>query len=302
MRTPLGNKAAARQDSRAGMGRSSTIPKKICDPVIRCKHLIGEETVTGADAAGTFLRFDLCKIASRSMSQSLAQQNDRLTAPSFYVTPKQRLGPGSVFLAFLLALACLVAVLYTQSHSRYAHAFRSDASGIPSFGSAGGGSDTRDDDDDPSRVDTIYLGGPSEAPSATRPTGHASAVHPFVVVHLPRSGDQVGQIPDTPAGHLLYNWLAAFNGPDPSAMARALPTQEDGLSEQAQAELRRQTGGFTLVSAKQIGPDVIVFRLHDQTPSTTEVLGTLRMKAGSRPAAIGSFSLRAVSPGPAKAP
>lgn len=229
------------------------------------------------------------------MSQSLTQQQDGLTAPSFYVTPKQRLGPGSILLAFLLALACLVAVLYAQSHSRYARGSGSYVGGAPSFGS-GGGSDARDDDDDPSRVDTIYLGGPSEAPSATRPTGHASAVHPFVVVHLPRSGDQIGQIPDTPAGHLLYNWLAAFNGTDPAAMARALPTHEDGLSQQMQAELRRQTGGFTLVSAKQIGPDVIVFRLHDQTPSTTEVLGTLQMKAGSTPAAIGSFSLQAVSP------
>jgi hypothetical protein len=59
-------------------------------------------------------------------------------------------------------------------------------------------------------------------------------------------------------------------------------------------ELRQQTGGFTLLSAKEVQPGVLVFRLRDQTPSAGEVLGTLQMVPNSNPPAIASFSLRAV--------
>src|SRR5271168_4610073 len=65
----------------------------------------------------------------------------------------------------------------------------------------------------------------------------------------------------------------------------------------AQMELRRQTGGFSLLSAKEVQPGVLVFRLRDQTPSATEVLGTLQVRPDSSPATIASFSLRAVHPG-----
>jgi len=37
-----------------------------------------------------------------------------------------------------------------------------------------------------------------------------------------------------------------------------------------------------------------VFRLRDQTPLRTEVLGTLQVRPESSPAAIASFSMRAV--------
>jgi hypothetical protein len=62
----------------------------------------------------------------------------------------------------------------------------------------------------------------------------------------------------------------------------------------AQMELRRQTGGFSLLSAKEVLPGVLVFRLRDQTPPATEVLGTLQLRPNSSPATIASFSLRAV--------
>jgi hypothetical protein len=45
-----------------------------------------------------------------------------------------------------------------------------------------------------------------------------------------------------------------------------------------------------------VQPGVLVFRLRDQTPSATEVLGTLQVRPNSSPAAIASFSLRAVPP------
>ena len=59
-------------------------------------------------------------------------------------------------------------------------------------------------------------------------------------------------------------------------------------------ELRRQTGGFSLLSAKEVQPGVLVFRLRDETPSATEALGTLQVRPNSSPATIASFSLRAV--------
>ncbi len=136
---------------------------------------------------------------------------------------------------------------------------------------------------------------------ATRPGSHISTVHPFIVVQLPRSGDQAGQIPDSPAGHLLYDWLATFNSKDPFASGKTWARDEASV-EEAQVELRRQTGGFTLLSAKEVQPGVLVFRLHDQTPSATEVLGTLQVRPNSSPASIASFSLRAISQPQVKVP
>jgi hypothetical protein len=104
----------------------------------------------------------------------------------------------------------------------------------------------------------------------------------------------VGLIPDTPAGHLLYGWLAAFNQASYPALGNALPNVALASAAAAQIELRRQTGGFSLLSAKEVQPGVLVFRLRDQTPSANEVLGTLQVRANSSPAAIASFSLRAV--------
>jgi hypothetical protein len=68
-----------------------------------------------------------------------------------------------------------------------------------------------------------------------------------------------------------------------------------GIAAAELIELRRLTGGFTLVSAKEVQPGVLVFRLHDQTAAATEVLGTLQVRPDSNPAEMMSFSLRTVS-------
>jgi hypothetical protein len=106
----------------------------------------------------------------------------------------------------------------------------------------------------------------------------------------------VGLIPDVPAGRLLYAWLAAFNQANYQALAKALPNVAPDSLAAAQIELRRQTGGFNLLSAREVQPGVLVFRLRDQTPAAIEALGTLQVRANSNPAAIASFSLRAVPP------
>jgi len=125
---------------------------------------------------------------------------------------------------------------------------------------------------------------------------HVSPVHATILVHLPRFGDQVGLIPDTPAGRLLYGWLAAFNQASYPALGNALPNVALASAAAAQIELRQQTGGFNLLSAKEVQPGVLVFRLRDQTPAAIEALGTLQVRPNSSPAAIASFSLRAVPP------
>jgi hypothetical protein len=237
------------------------------------------------------------------MPQTVAIDLPRLTVPTFYITGRQPLNPGAILLAIVTAAVALSSVLYALNHNGHAHITSGgsdpgrSAGGIPGPASAV----DQKDDDDPNQIDTIVIGDPSEAPMPARPGNHVSSVHPTILVHLPRSGDQMGFIPNTPAGHLLYNWLAAFNQASYPALANALPNVALASATAAQMELRRQTGGVSLLSAKEVQPGVLVFRLRDQTPSATEVLGTLQVRAKSSPASIASFSLRAVPP-PRKGP
>jgi hypothetical protein len=226
-----------------------------------------------------------------------------LTAPTFYITGRQPLSPTAILLAIITAVAALFAVLYALSHTGDTH-FTSTNSGADRSASATNGAASaagQKDDDDPNQIDTIVLGDPTDAPVPARPGDHVSTVHPTIIVRLPRTGDQVGYIPNTPAGHLLYNWLAAFNQANDSALATALPNVAPASATAAQMELRRQTGGFLLLSSKEVLPGVLVFRLRDQNPPPTEVLGTLQVRPNSNPATIASFSLRAV-PSPRQDP
>jgi hypothetical protein len=211
------------------------------------------------------------------------------SAPSFYLTGSQPLHPGVVLLAIVVAAGALSIVLYALSHSGHVH-FTSGANRSTSATAAA----DQKDDDDPNQIDTIVLGDPRDAPVPARPGDHVSSVHPTILVRLPRWGEQLGLIPNTPAGQLLYNWLAAYNQASYPALANALPNVALAAATAAQLQLRRQTGGFSLLSAKEVLPGVLVFRLRDQTPSATEVLGTLQVRQNSKPPAIASFSLRAV--------
>jgi hypothetical protein len=222
------------------------------------------------------------------MQQPLPTGVPTLTAPRFYITDRQPLRPGAILLATVAAVAALSSVLYALRHTGHAHL----TSGSATTGTAPAAGEK----DDPSQIDTIVLGDPADAPVPARPGDHVSPVHPTILVHLPRFGDQVGLIPDTPAGHLLYGWLAAFNQASYPALGNALPNVALASAAAAQIELRRQTGGFNLLSAKEVQPGVLVFRLRDQTPAAIEALGTLQVRPNSSPAAVASFSLRAVPP------
>jgi hypothetical protein len=226
------------------------------------------------------------------MQQPLPTGVRAVTAPRFYITGRQRLRPGAILLAIVVAVGALSSVLYGLGHNGRKRFSFGDSD--VSRSAATGADSHADDNDDPNQVDTIVLGDPADAPAPARKGDHVSPVHPFVIVHLPRFGDQVGLIPDTPAGRLLYSWLAAFNQTNYAALESALPNDELDSATAAQIELRQQTGGFTLLSAKEVLPGVLVFRLRDQTPAASEVLGTLRVRPNSSPATIANFSLRAV--------
>ena len=219
------------------------------------------------------------------------------SAPSFRLIDRKPPPVGAFLLAIVTAVGALFAVLFLVAHTEHARlnlggSDSSHSSGGPS--SAGDHPGGDDDDDDPSQIDTIVLGDPADAPVPGKHGNHVSPVHPTIVVRLPRYGDQVGKIPDTPAGHLLWSWLAAFNQASSRGLGEALPSLAPGSATAAQMALRKATGGFNLLSAKEVQPGVMVFRLRDQTPEATEVLGTLQVRPESIPAAIGSFSLRAV--------
>jgi hypothetical protein len=230
------------------------------------------------------------------MQQPLPTGVPTFTPPRFYLTGRQPLRPGAILLAIVAAVAALSSVLYALSHNGHPYLTSGKSGADRSPGTASGAAPADDDKDDPNQIDTIVLGDPADAPVPARRGEHVSPVHPFVLVHLPRFGDQVGLIPDSPAGRLLYNWLAAFNQASYPALANALPNVALASSASAQMELRQQTGGFNLLSAKEAQPGILVFRLRDQSPSANEVLGTLQVRPDSNPATIASFSLRAVPP------
>jgi hypothetical protein len=218
-----------------------------------------------------------------------------LAAPSFYITSRHQLSPGAILLATLGAVAALSSVLYALGHTEHTH-LTSGSAGAASSANATPGPPASNAKDDPSQIDTIVLSDPADAPMPARAGDHVSPVHATILVRLPRFGDQVGLIPDTPAGRLLYSWLAAFNQASYPALGNALPNVALASAATAQIELRQRTGGFNLLSAKEVQPGVLVFRLRDQTASAIEVLGTLQVRPDSSPAAIASFSLRAVPP------
>ena len=211
-----------------------------------------------------------------------ASQTFEATAPRFYITARQPLSPGAILLAIVAAVVALSAVLFVMSHN---------TSTLTA---------NQKDADDPDQVDVIVIGDPGHARPQNHQEAHVSTVHPTILVHLPRFGAQVGFIPNTPAGHLLYDWLAAFNQGKAAALAQALPSAAPGAVSAAEVELRRRTGGLSLLSAKEVQSGLLVFRLRDQTPGGTEFLGTLQLSPNPGPASIESFSLQAV-PVPAPA-
>lgn len=230
------------------------------------------------------------------MQQSRSNGAPHGSAPRFHLIEKQRPRPIAILLAILVAAGVIYSVSYGLGHSR-ARRLRDEeqrASRTVGSSSPDGSHENEDEKDDPNQIDTVVLGDAADAPVPARKKDHVSPVHATILIQLPRYGQQTGLIPDTPSGHLLYRWMAAFNQGSFAALREVLPNMASGSAAAAQMTLRLQTGGFSLLSAKEIQPGVLVFRLRDQTPEGNEVLGTLVMLPNSSPPTIDSLSLRSI--------
>lgn len=229
-------------------------------------------------------------VAAVSASQTAARTLAPLDyGPRFALVDRRGPGWRTVLVAAVLAGGAATLLAWGLGHA-HGRSLRAEVDRVMRGGSPAG--NDADDKDDPNQVDVVYLGDAADAPEPTRRPGHYRAVHPTIAIRLPRFGKDAGLIPDNAAGRLLYQWLAAFNQANDGAMQALLPPN----AADAEVQLRQQTGGFRLLSAAEVAPGVIVFRLQDQTPLATEALGTLAMRPGSNPPTIQSFSLQAVPP------
>ncbi len=226
------------------------------------------------------------------MPQHFLGDTRHFAVPSFYLTGRQSLSPRAILPATTAAIVLLSLVCYSLNYPSHGHLSSDNSGATRSSVKLSGAAPAKDDKDHPSQIDTVFLGDPADVPVPTSPESHVGAVHPTITVHLPRFVDGPGLIPDTPAGHLFYDWLAAFNQTDYSALRNVLPD----VALAAQIELRTKTGGLMVLSAREVQPGILVFRLRDQASPPIEFLGTLQMRPNSTSAAIAKFSLHAIPP------
>jgi len=95
---------------------------------------------------------------------------------------------------------------------------------------------------------------------------------------------------DTPAGHILQAWLAAFNSADRAKIETYVKTVDRSQSVDGMISFRNQTGGFELLSIESSEPLHIRFRVKEKGGPTT-ALGNLLVKDG-QPPTVGTFGLR----------
>ena len=76
------------------------------------------------------------------------------------------------------------------------------------------------------------------------------------VLLLAGAGSGFAQItvPDTPAGHTLQAWLAAFNSGDRARIETYIRTLDQSHSVDELISFRNQTGGFELLSIESSEP------------------------------------------------
>jgi len=106
---------------------------------------------------------------------------------------------------------------------------------------------------------------------------------------------QAVAIPETPAGHTLRAWLDAFNSGDRAQIQAYLSKYEPTSSVDQTAAFREQTEGFELLGIDKSDRLHIEFRVKEEAGPTTAV-GKMEVKDAD-PAAVVSFSLRAIPPG-----
>jgi hypothetical protein len=102
-------------------------------------------------------------------------------------------------------------------------------------------------------------------------------------------------VPDTPAGHTLQAWLAAFNSGDRDKIETYVKAVDQSQSVDGMISFRNQTGGFELLSIESSEPLHIRVRVKEKGGPTI-ALGNLLVKDG-QPPTVATFALRALPPG-----
>ena len=219
----------------------------------------------------------------------VSQNHHVMTAPRFQITAEQPMRPEIIAYASVVMLTVLAIFLYaarlpahlTQKDESLAIE-RSATSGQAKGGGAGG--------DDSSALDTLVFGDPGD-PQHKVVRSSYTQVHPTLVGHFQRFGEGPGLLPDTPAGHLLYTWLVAFNRSDLRAMSDLLPPGTSSLTMEQLLELRSRSGGFDVVAVKAAGPGTLSFVLREETSPNSIFSGRLAVPSASSVSAIRSFAL-----------
>ena len=110
----------------------------------------------------------------------------------------------------------------------------------------------------------------------------------------PQAGKEPA-IPDTPAGHTLAAWLAAFNSGDPALMEAYCRKYDPGKPVENDKRFRDMTGGFDVQKVVNSEPLHLEFLLKERRGGTLAIL-KLDVNDGE-PAVVTSFGLRAIPPG-----
>jgi hypothetical protein len=88
------------------------------------------------------------------------------------------------------------------------------------------------------------------------------------------------ELPDTPAGRAAREWLDAFNGADSARLAAW--GEKYSLDRPPALGMRRQTGGFDLVSVETNEPLLVAYIVRERKSPTT-ALAVLELKEGEPP-------------------
>ena len=98
--------------------------------------------------------------------------------------------------------------------------------------------------------------------------------------------------PDTPAGAVLRAWLDAFNRGDSARIVAFHRRWQPDVDGAGQVSLRRDAGGFDLVSIERSEPRRVEFVVKEKR-GATRAYGIIALN-GSEPARLASFPLRAL--------
>lgn len=101
--------------------------------------------------------------------------------------------------------------------------------------------------------------------------------------------------PDSPAGHTLQAFLAAFNSGDHDRIAAYVKQYDPANNADGLTSFSNQTGGFTLVSIVHSAPDKLSFLVRGRGDNL-EGYGTLQL-ARTSPPQVKRLNIRAIPPG-----